>query len=288
MKLYERIIETGSQIFSCKKCLSTGYRVVEKSLREGVISRTLFAEPFLVDDYQNAYEILKDADKAKLIVLGTAPNRILSFERVLYKQLLMHMNVLNGSVKLSSEKAKKVFEKLHDIWLEALGGWYFECEDGIKFREEFKMKFRTLRFMKKTKEFLACLYYYGNPLELKKNDIIIWGELIFCELVKKSRIMQIADTCVDHLRKLADYVDIVLITTVNDLLEDIDGSKKLKERLAKKLCNIFKGAPIIVIPHLSRGRTFPEPDQEEEWRRIAEKMKRALSEGGIHYIETKP
>ena len=124
MKLYEKILEVGSQIISCEKCLNAKYQVVEKSLEEGVIPRTLFAEPFLVDDYQNARKILKDADKARLILLGTAPNQVLSFERVLYKQLLMHMNVLNGSVKLSNEKARSVFERLHDVWLEALGGWY--------------------------------------------------------------------------------------------------------------------------------------------------------------------
>jgi len=288
MKLYEKILEVGSQIISCEKCLNAKYRVVEKSLEEGVIPRTLFAEPFLVDDYQNAREILKDVDKARLIVLGTAPNQVLSFERVLYKQLLMHMNVLNGSVKLSNEKARSVFEKLHDVWLDALGGWYFECKDGIKFREEFRRKFRSLRYIRRVKEFLAYLYCYGNPLELKENDVIIWGELIFCQLSKKSKIEQVADKCVDHLEKLASCVDIVLVTSISELLEDAGERKQLKEKLAKKLCNIFKEVPIIVIPHLSRGRAFSEPCQREEWRKIAEKMKSALSkEKGIHFINTK-
>ena len=288
VKLYEKILEVGSQIISCEKCLNAKYRVTEKSLKEGIIPRTLFAEPFLVDDYQNAREILKDVDEARLIFLGTAPNQVLSFERVLYKQLLMHMNALNGSVKLSNEKARSVFEKLHDVWLEALGGWYFECKDGIKFREEFRRKFRFLRYIRRAKEFLAYLYCYGNPLDLKENDVIIWGELIFCQLSRKGKAEEVADRCVDHLRKLAGCADIVLITSSNELLEDADGSKKLKEKLAKKLCNIFKEVPIIVIPHISRGCAFSKLCQKGEWRRIAKEMENALSEGGIQYIETRP
>jgi len=285
--LYGRVIDVGSKVVFCKeKCPN-----VEKSLKEGVLPRVLYAEPFLVDNPQEACRILEAAERARLIILGASPGHIMSFEKALYKQLLKYMNALEKPPEPGSERARTVFRELHRIWLEALGGWYFKCRGGnVEFRGEYRRKFRFLRYVRRMKEFLAYLYCHGNPLGLSRGDVIIWGELAFCQPSKKgAEIRRAAYKCMHHLKELASHVDIVLVTPTSEFLDDTGGKKQFKREFTEKLRSIFKGifkAPIIGIPHPSRGKPFPNPSDKGEWERIAMEMKSVIEERGTRFINT--
>ncbi len=206
---HKTFLEIGSEIMFCGKKNCKGIR---KDINNGVIPRVFILTSL------NGENKLETNEKAKIGIFGINPGKHLPFENLYYKEVIKRNSHLN-------DVNKKIFKEIHATWVSEI----FNGND-----EE---KLPYLKYFVNTKRFLSQI---DDLLNLNEDDLILWGEIVYCEREDKRKLPKetILACTKEYLSQLFEFIKSKIIICLGTESYDVMVDFLAKEKITEKVNNV--------------------------------------------------